>query len=103
MAHDSRHPLPWPIVGWIIKMSHGTDAMPAMINYTLCHVLRPLNMKIEVYKTCMHMIFSDLRRLNIPPTVKPSKIIPCDVSDYIKMLKSSCTVSAIYKVLITSR
>ena len=103
LTHGSSHPLPWTTVGWVITMLHGADTIPANIDYRLCHAPRTLNMRMEVYKTCIHMILLELKRLNIPTTVQPISITKCDMSAYMKMLKSSRTVSAIYKVLITSR
>ena len=103
LTHVSCYPLHWPTVGWLIIMLHGADDIPVKIDYKLCHVPRTLNMRMEVYKTFMHMIFLDLTRLYIPSNIQPISIILCDVSDSMKMLNSSCTISVIHKALITSR
>ena len=56
-------------------------------------------MKMVVYKTTAHMVFSDLTLLNTT-IVKPSNIIPCVSSDYIQILSRSCTVTAMHKALV---
>ena len=83
LTPGSYHLLPWPTAGWVITILHGADAMPVKIDYILCHVPRTLKMRMKVYKACMHMIFSYLKRFNIPPTIQPSSIITCDVTDYV--------------------
>ena len=56
LKHSTRHPLPWPMVGWVIDTLYGADAMPNKIDYRLCHAPRTLHMKmrLEAGKTYMN-------------------------------------------------
>ena len=60
-THSTRHPLPWPTVGWTIKVLVGADDNSTEIDYQICHVPRSLYMRREVYRIKTHMIFSDLK------------------------------------------
>ena len=99
LQYCSNHPLPWPSIGWRIDTLHNADCGSKQIDYRLCYVPRSLHIKRVVYKTTTHMIFSDLTLLNMT-IVKPSNIIPCVSSDYVRILSRSRTVTAIHKTLV---